>query len=115
MNSYQTHILHTLLSDFQILGIPLEFLGFHIPRNSYPDTITMPMQQYPPLVAPPGQAMPPPIPVGGGNYSFAFAAGSAGQVHAHHLLGALQALNPGLKGKIKIKIYSTGASPVILC
>lgn len=64
---------------------------------------------YPPLVAPPGQQLPPLVPVGGGGYSFAFGAGATGQAHAHHLLGALQALNPGLRGKI----YSTGNTPVL--
>lgn len=69
----------------------------------------MPLQ-YPPLVGPPDQQLPPLVQVGGGNYSFAFAAGREGHAHAHHLLGTLQALNPGLRGKI----YSTGVSPVLL-
>lgn len=41
--------------------------------------------------------------------SWAFMGGEAGMRAAHHLAGALAAVNPGLE----LKIYSTGPAPVL--
>lgn len=69
----------------------------------------MPAQYPPAIIGASGQQLPPLVPNGGGGYSFVFGAGADGMNNAHHLLGALQALNPGLRAKI----YRTRATTVL--